>query len=988
MNFTTFYDRISSGDISVLDEIGYDNPFVNKVYHKQKRKVNLLSLACDLGDQALFDKLTEKNADGSYKYPFLNRKEAQHQALADSIENTDSDLFDKLVLLGANLDGIIHVAANKSEDRLLYIIRNLAEVIDLNEINDEGKTALMIAAESGYHTAVSELLAKKANPHLTCFEKMQTAYDYALDNDSEECKKLLHPFVSPTINLSQNTLLDRISDFMNLKMETDPDRYPEIFTRSDVDTIDNIDGICAGLSSIFAIKNRQNRLKEFKNSIATVCSWDGKSITPEIEFIFTDIIQAALLMQGDDIVRDIGYINQRWDLLFEFITSFKIKNEVHIGTHFDKVKLTRIFESIDFEKRLIHIDSLTHRISISKNDDKYIVYDPNDKSGVRTFDKAKDCVNYIKQCLNFNFIGISIFSLASDNLVQPEAVMSELSPFTKSRLEHGDIATRRRINKSQGIIKLFCHTQILMSPLSIAATFNDFDTVKDIIKNKDLVEEDLKQNQDALIVAAKFSSPELIETLLDNFNYGSRALYKALDLVVKRGFFHLLRKFFARGLFFENPRVKDLDIPVQVCEMGDYSDFETLIELGYKPEACEGNTLLVKAYSKTGGIDFVESLLKSGNIDVNSTSFWDTTFSDYLLINGNIFDYEKLIPYGAKIESFTPNHGKFVTDAYKDYGIRGVQKVQELFNTKIDVTNNTQLILIAAQNNKLDDLGYLIEEGFSNQGLLENIASLYRKRGSKFIKNLISAGAFDVIDVTDDIIDICIHEKKSQDLKFFINQGFLVKRQTLNRCLKTLLQQGKFISVQNLANHATSQGLSVITNSQFIFDLLRARQRHLLTHLLRINIFNDNYRKILRPVLVNSTRNNHPRTIELIIKTVPKRKVHDLINEMIVLAIKIKSEQMFSLYLKLGADINYKAPIERDGPKLSLEEIAKRIGTLNIVRNIRRQKAIEFARVEATKVVRKKNTVLAQSSIMQNSSSPHSTKSIKSHCLMRSILRV
>lgn len=906
MSFTYFHARIMSGDTLTLWHYPPNHEYFTLNYYVNGQQVNIIKDVCISGQQHLLASLTYKDQFGRYLYPNLNMPHLLKEAIDVAVTLYDPFSLNTLLNMGAPTHGLLRKAIYYSEDRALYLLDKI-ESLDVDEVGISGTTPLMIAANLGHIRLVRKILDQGADPNLMEYMSDYTAYDYAVARGHNECAKLLKTSYHETrVIIPQFIIKSKLIAYLNLKQESDPDRYPPKQIQAFIDIIQQpnsmYSGICSGMSALFAFRNRQNKSNDFKKDIQTICSWNELKVTDKIERIFKESIEPALFMQ-DLRITGSPHIEQNWAKLYKIISGFDIKNEINISfmTHNDAF-FRCILRVIDYNKRMIKINSNNHAISISYDKDHYVIYNSNSNHGPREFFNTRHAANYIKVSLSqFPAITISIFSLELDNL-SPSKGLVECTKFASQAIQtYGSQSLQRSLNSCHAIGSLI-DTRIIdyISPLMLAVYGDNLHSVMDILKFKHLLDMTYAPNLRSILFAATFASNRIITVLLENLRFPLYILQEAFYFIIIKGKFNLAAKFVDAGLDTNIQHIRDINIGERICQIGDYKTLKDFVTLGFKLNAYNGN-ILYKAY-KSGGIDFVVSIVKDGLIHVNSNcSVNKLTLPDYLLNLGRIFEFEKLVPWGAKPRFIEVNSRKVLSQIYLEYGFEGLLKLDELY-PKMDIRWHTRLMLMAARKCDTDSIVYLKNKGMPNTSIASNIYYLYESFGIKHVTAVYDANVIDFSQIQEDIIGLAVAQQKYSDARKLVQYRTKVKSPSIMSITKTLCDDEQFYLLESFAQLATSQGLNVLRSCGLIFNLLKHKELKILKNILRNNIFDSSARKVLMPVIKSSIDRGFVKTIILLHQSVAKETLQPILDEVLIYSLKKKIDNIAALLIRLGAD--------------------------------------------------------------------------------------
>jgi ankyrin repeat protein len=227
---------------------------------------------------------------------------------------------------------------------------------DVNVSNTGHNTPMLAAANAGYSAIVQMLREAGADP-----------------NQAE------------ITSIDQGTIISKISRYLQLKNTV----FPEQYKKEDIEAIiQDIDpGLCNGLSAFWLWYNAANKGDEFITILKRIAKWNGKDLTPELNTIFEDLINAVYWLQCSLSERFelTNVVQQDLPALFKVLSKKEWQTEFKFTFVIQPKEIKTVLEQSIFENKMILLGGLEHGLALMKKSDTYYLYNASDVVGVRAY---------------------------------------------------------------------------------------------------------------------------------------------------------------------------------------------------------------------------------------------------------------------------------------------------------------------------------------------------------------------------------------------------------------------------------------------------------------------------------------------------------------------------------------------------------------------------------------------------------------------------
>lgn len=170
--------------------------------------------------------------------------------------------------------------------------------------------------------------------------------------------------------------------------------------KPNIDFILNKTGVCAGLAALHIKYALENKTAQFFYLLDKLASLPSDYRIGENAAIDNFIIEIQKAFRPDEYS---GYEILQGELeKILHIGTKPLSNEFNLGLITDESQWKELFKRISRDNRAYFIASKKHGISLSIQNGKYVLYDPNYNRETKEFDSAEALVTEIKHCFGYN----------------------------------------------------------------------------------------------------------------------------------------------------------------------------------------------------------------------------------------------------------------------------------------------------------------------------------------------------------------------------------------------------------------------------------------------------------------------------------------------------------------------------------------------------------------------------------------------------------
>lgn len=596
-----------------------------------------------------------------------------------------------------------------------------------------------------------------------------------------------------------------------------------------------------------------------------------------------------------------------------------IKKAASYQFSFTQEELAKLFKDLIFDGDVMRIDSSDHAMYLSKNNGKYLLYDPNNKKGPVEFSTAEDLVSAVRNCFYTNFkhadtylpIGIEIFE--KNNIKHTRPTSSEfIELMLKNRGENLNINAKGWDGATS---------------LSMAAWSGNADAVSVLLKNNanpEIAIRDKERNFTAAHLAAGENHVSVMQVLIKHKpslkniedNHGSTPAFDAAKL----GNIEVLEVLINEKIDLNKKNDDGETLAHIAAEHGHTNVIELLAKHSAKlnEPMNDGRTPAIVA-AEEGHINILEALEKNGvNLKSAANSLLKHAASSNQI---NVLEYfEKKGMYLKDICS---------QDEIADLGVEAAKNghvnMLELLITKgfdfkksgenlvlVSVMNNDVKVLelLAKNGLKLDQhgadlLGFVLATGrVDNYGAgLATIASLTGK--SDILESLIKSG-FDLKPKSEELAKNAATKGQINILQTLVKNGLVSNDQIFNLAYSAV--ENKQINV-----------LEVLLKSRAIPE-----KKSLHLAVLAVNIGETSLLEVVIKNGISSQQN-----FKILTLLAQSKNNNNILSSLAYLAVDAGNLDLLKYMITLDVDLKKILPMN---DKYSLGQAAVKSGNMEVIK--------------------------------------------------------
>ena len=283
-------------------------------------------------------------------------------------------------------------------------------------------------------------------------------------------------------DVSQNRLIDRLTAYLN---------------HCNLPIQLNNGGICNGLATLYAKYVLEGRRAEFMSMLDYISG--KKSGGHEVDASINEFVAQIIL--SFDPAKYYHTLNQIRSYEIQRIDGEPLKSDFHLPLVTTQDNWAEIFELIDLqENEVLIVQSLNHAISITKKDNRYVVYDPNYERGEKSFSTSREMVRELhKNCFEYksNELGLTI-NLITHPQHAPRATLPPAKGIYKQYLKPDNVGIKVKTEDKEA------------STLELAACFNDTGLIEHLLQ----LDKNETNIYNAAVLAASDNNPDVLKQLL------------------------------------------------------------------------------------------------------------------------------------------------------------------------------------------------------------------------------------------------------------------------------------------------------------------------------------------------------------------------------------------------------------------------------------------------------------------------------------------